>query len=374
MQHLTNANALTKNPRLASLDVLRGIIMILLAAESTLLYHSLAGLPLTGFSRSLVQQFFHHPWNGLHFWDLVQPAFMTMAGAALYLSFHYKTVKGIRWEQNWKPVLSRSFRLFLFGVGLHCIYAGKPVWELWNVLTQLAVTTLIAYLIIRKSFYFQLCFSILLLVLTDVCYKYVLLPGFSQPFVPHHNFGSWMDTVLMGKINEDGWVAVNFIPTAAHTIWGVLAGKLLAGGSGHRTKLKYLVAAGLAGLVAGYALEGLGITPIIKRISTASFVLASGGWVLLMMAFLYWLIDVERFNRYAWIATVVGMNAIFIYLFFETVGIQWLNGAVAIFAKPALAVTGAGAPAQALFSAFITLCLHWGLCYWLYKKGIFFKV
>jgi methionine aminopeptidase len=29
--------------------------------------------------------------------------------------------------------------------------------------------------------------------------------------------------------------------------------------------------------------------------------------------------------------TVVGMNAIFIYLFFETVGLHWLNGIVAIF-------------------------------------------
>ena len=39
-----------------------------------------------------------------------------------------------------------------------------------------------------------------------------------QPFVQDHNFGAWMDTVLMGKINDDGWVAINCLPTAAHTI------------------------------------------------------------------------------------------------------------------------------------------------------------
>ena len=30
-----------------------------------------------------------------------------------------------------------------------------------------------------------------------------------------------------GKINPSGWVAINALPTAARTIWGVLAGKLL---------------------------------------------------------------------------------------------------------------------------------------------------
>ena len=76
--------------RLLSLDVMRGLIMILLAAESCLVYSSLNDLYPTGFSNHIVQQFFHHPWHGLLFWDLVQPAFMTMAGAALYISFYYK--------------------------------------------------------------------------------------------------------------------------------------------------------------------------------------------------------------------------------------------------------------------------------------------
>ena len=36
-----------------------------------------------------------------------------------------------------------------------------------------------------------------------------------------------MDLKLMNKINPAGWVAINCISTSAHTIWGVLAGKLL---------------------------------------------------------------------------------------------------------------------------------------------------
>ncbi|MGF6850364.1 putative acyltransferase [Chitinophaga sp. W3I9] len=265
--------------RLISLDVMRGLIMILLAGESARIYESIAHLHPTGVAGSLITQFFHHPWNGLRAWDLVQPAFMTMAGAAMFISYYYKTQKGITWSQNFRHIALRCLKLFIFGTALHCVYAGRLVWELWNVLTQLSVTTLIAYLIIRRSFGFQLAISLLLLLATDLMYRFVLLPGFEEPFIQGHNFGAFMDTVLMGKINPDGWVTINFIPTAAHTIWGALAGKLLISDRPRAQKIKILVIAGLIGLVTGFGLDLAGITPIIKRIATASFTLASGGWV-----------------------------------------------------------------------------------------------
>lgn len=360
--------------RLLSLDVMRGLIMILLAAESCMLYVSLQRLFPDGAGGLLVQQFFHHPWHGLRFWDLVQPAFMLMAGSALYISWAAKERRGISWQRNLKHVLVRCLRLFAFGTALHCVYAGKLVWELWNVLTQLSVTTLIAYLIIRKSAGWQAIFSLTLLLLTEILYRFVEVPGFDQPFVEHHNFGAWIDTLLMGKINSDGWVAINVIPTACHTIWGVLAGKLLASTLSDQLKIRYLLLAGLACLLAGFALDLLGITPIIKRISTSSFVFASGGWVLLIMAFLYWLTDVKQVNRFAWLLTVAGMNAIFIYLFFETIGIQWFNGFIAIFIQGFLSVAGMSTTMLALISALFTLGAEWYLCYWLYQRKIFFKI
>jgi predicted acyltransferase len=372
-------NTITADPqsnyRVISLDVLRGIIMILLCAESCRVYESIKHLGPSGLGAGLVDQFFHHPWHGLHFWDLVQPAFMFMAGSAMYISYSRKLAKGVSWSGNFRHILIRCLRLFICGVGLHCIYAGKPVWELWNVLTQLAFTTLIAYLIINRSFGFQIAFSIGLLILTELLYRMVLMPGFSQPFVEGQNFGSYMDMILMGKINSDGWVAINIIPTAAHTIWGVLAGKLLVSERSAADKVKALVLAGIAALVLGHALDLFNITPIIKRISTSSFALASGGWVLLLLAAVYWIVDIKKNNRYAWIATVMGMNAIFIYLFFETVGMQWVNGAVDIFSGQMLHLFfGVPVAIAAVFSALITLVLEWGLCYWLYKRGIFFKL
>ncbi|MEP6595849.1 MAG: DUF5009 domain-containing protein [Ginsengibacter sp.] len=361
--------------RVLSLDIMRGMVMVLLAGESCLVYVSLRDLQPNGTSAYLADLLFqHHPWNGLHLWDLIQPAFMLMAGSALYISYHNKLQKGISWQENFKHIATRCFKLFLLGVMIHCVDKGKLVWELWNVLTQLSITTLIAYFIIRKSSTFQLIFSLGLLIITEILYRYVRIPGYDQPFVIGKNFGSFIDMVIMGKLNQNGWVAINAIPTAAHTIWGVLAGKLLISRTTAANKIRKLVLAGICGLIIGYGLDIASITPIIKRISTSSFVLASGGWVLLFLALLYWMTDVKKINRYAWIFVVVGMNSIFIYLFFETVGYHWLDGFIAIFLKGFTGLLGMPEKIQAVLSALVTLFAECYLCYWLFKKKIFFKL
>lgn len=360
--------------RIVSLDVMRGIIMILLAGESALVYDSLFHLHLPAFANDIVMQFFHHPWHGLHFWDVVQPAFMMMAGTAMYISFYRKEQKGITWSANFKHIALRSLKLFVLGTALHCVYAGKLVWELWNVLTQLAFTTVIAYLMIKRSAVFQIIAGLLLIMLNDILYRRVLMDGYSQPYVEFHNFGAYVDTLVMGKINTDGWVAINIIPTAAHTIWGMTIGRLLIGKISAAKKIRLLCIAGCAALLAGYVMDWLHIVPIIKRISTGPFVLASAGWVILMLAFIYWLVDVKQKNKYAWIATVVGMNSIFIYLFFETVGAQWVNPTVAIFIGGFTSLLHAPPAIQAVLNAFVVWMMEWYLCYWLAKKNIFIKL
>lgn len=359
--------------RLLSLDVYRGITMFFLMGEAVLMYEALAAaFPEGAFGHGFVQQFHHHPWNGLRFWDLIQPFFMFIVGVAMPFSLQRRLDKGDTWGQAFGHILRRCVLLFLFGTGLHCVYRGKLVWELWNVLTQLSFTVLLTFLLLRSRWQLQLGVSLALLALTEILYR-TYAPA--APFVMDQNFGSAVDMLLMGKINPGGgWVTINCLPTAAHTIWGAMCGMLLFSQKPEQQKIKTLIVAGIVALVLGYGSDWAGLTPIVKRIATTAFVFASGGWALLALAFFYWLIDVRNVRGWALPFVIVGMNSIFIYLLFETVGSQWLNGAVRIFNNGFLGMLGLPETVLAITNAAIVWFLLWGICRFLYRRQIFFKI
>ena len=73
--------------RLFSLDFFRGLTMFLLVAEGTHLFEAMIAPVFSGTIISAIgTQFHHHPWNGLRFWDLVQPYFMFIVGVAMWFS------------------------------------------------------------------------------------------------------------------------------------------------------------------------------------------------------------------------------------------------------------------------------------------------
>ncbi len=361
--------------RLGSLDVFRGITMFLLVAEGSFLYHALTDVaaPDTALGAFFLQ-FHHHPWHGLRFWDLIQPFFMFIVGVAMAISIPKRWARGDSWRKSFWHILSRCAILMALGVSLHIGYKKEMVWELWNVLSQLSFTVLVAFLLFKLPIRTQLIASFGLILLSEVLYRSFSVEGFDQPFVQGHSFGAWMDMVLMGKINPDGWVAINALPTAAHTIWGVLAGKVLMSERSQLEKVKVLALAGVIALLVGYGLDIAGITPIIKRICTSSFVIATGGWCLVTLAFLYWLVDIRGFKRWTTFFTIVGLNPIFIYIFSETLGQQWFNGFVAIFMHGTLGWVGAPEGAVLVITALAVLGLEWALCYWLYQRRIFIKI
>jgi len=362
--------------RLLSLDLFRGLVMFLLVAEGAGLYDT--WLHATGegtFLHALALQFHHHPWNGLRFWDLIQPYFMFIVGVAMWFSVKKRTARGDPQRSITLHILRRCLLLLAFGVGLHIGYAGHLVWELWNVLSQLSVTILIAYALMRLPGRTQLLISLGLLLLTEALYRFTGIPGYDQPFVKDHNFGSFMDMVLMGKINNGGgWVAINCIPTAAHTIWGVLAGKLLDSNRKPWSKVWTLVFFGASATLLGYILNWTGADPIIKRICTASFVLASGGWALLTLALFYWLVDILGSKRWVIFFAIVGMNPIFIYIFMNTAGSQWLVDFSGYFITDGLLRLGSPETLALFINSLVVLALAWGMCYWLYKRKIFIRI
>ncbi len=365
------ASPFADQSRLMSLDVFRGFTMFFLIAEATGIYELLVSPQLNGTLISAIgTQFHHHPWNGLRFWDLIQPFFMFIVGVAMPFSYGKRWERGDTWAATFRHALLRSFLLLLFGWALYCIGPGRLTFELWNVLAQLSFTCLVAFLMMRQPSSVQIAFTFALLVITELAYRLFSVAGFNQPFVPDHNFGSYVDLLLMHKLSRGHWVAFNAVPTTAHTMWGVLAGQVLRSDRPAQRKIRILVIAGLIGVIIGYALNP--VTPIIKRICTSSFVIVSGGWCLLALAFSYWLIDVRKIQSWPKFFAYVGMNSLFIYLFTETGGAAWLARIVKPFAAGFFGWTG-DLPAKILASL-IVWALLWSICYWLFRRKIFIRI
>ncbi|HUS03402.1 MAG TPA: hypothetical protein VMY77_16800, partial [Chitinophagaceae bacterium] len=66
--------------------------------------------------------------------------------------------------------------------------------------------------------------------------------------------------------------------------------------------------------------------------------------------------------------------SLFIYLFFEIVGHRWFNHYISSITKGLLGIVHPPEMLTLLITSFCIFALEWGLCYFLYKRNIFFKV
>jgi predicted acyltransferase len=358
--------------RVTSIDFFRGFTMFLLAGESAHLYGLFLEMdnPVMHFIGSQLE---HHEWHGLTFWDLIQPFFMFIVGVSIPFAVANRLKKGDSMQQITRHALKRSFLLLFFGWALYFTAAGKLVFQFQNVLAQLSITYLVAFLIRDKSYTFQIVFTLVVLLLIDLAYRFFPVEGFNHPWVNFENLGAWFNNKIEGVEKASTWATLNFVSTTAHTVWGVLCGRILMSDKTPAQKIRILSIAGASALLAGFALDILNITPIIKKIATSSFVLASGGWSILALCFSYWLIDVKKsFVAGSRFFIIVGMNSIFIYLFFSVGGARMIRRLVEPFVNLFFAWGG-----QLTVGIITGLCVWaalWYLCYWLAKNKLFFKI
>ena len=372
---MTTQNQFIKpqDERVLSIDFFRGVTMFLLIGESTKIYRHFSRISDSGIINSIAAQFHHHEWHGLMFWDLIQPFFMTIVGVAIPFAIAARQKRGESDRSILHHAIKRSFILLLLGWGVYCIGPGKIVWRFQDVLAQLSVTYMVAFLIRNKSVKFQISFTLIILLLIDLAYRYFPVEGFNQPWVPYKNLGAWFNQLVEGTNETSIWATLNFVSTTAHTVWGMLVGKLLISKKLPYDKIKTLCVAGGICLVIGFGLDWLNITPIIKKVATSSFVFASGGWTLLAIAFSYWMIDVKKiFVDGSLFFRIVGMNCIAIYLFFETGGATLLYKIFTPF--PTSLLGWAGESTVGITTSLIVWAVQWGMCYWLYKNKIFIKL
>ena len=84
-------------PRVISVDALRGFDMFWIIGASSLLY-GLSQMTHNGLTTFLARQLEHADWEGFHFYDLIFPLFVFIAGVSLVFSL------GKTWR---KPAVER---------------------------------------------------------------------------------------------------------------------------------------------------------------------------------------------------------------------------------------------------------------------------
>lgn len=359
--------------RITSVDFFRGFTMFLLAGEAAGVYETFREFnnPAMQF---LGEQLDHHVWHGLHFWDLIQPFFMFIVGVAIPFAVANRRRKGDSEATIRNHAFKRAFLLLFFGWALYFVQSDHLVFRLQNVLAQLSVAYLVAFLIRDKSFRFQLIFTIVILVLIDLAYRFFPVEGYNHPWVNHENLGAWFNSKVEGVPKTSEWATLNFMATTAHTVWGMMCGKLLMSQKPAGEKIRLLLTAGVLALFIGYTVDGLNITPIIKKIATSSFIFASGGWAMIGLCLSYWLIDVQKlFLKGSKFFIIVGMNSIFIYIFFHLGGARFISKTI-IEPFVNLLFSWSGELSEEVILSLLTWAGLWYICYWLYKNKVFVKI
>ncbi len=359
-------NLTQEQERIFSIDFFRGFTMFMLVGGLNDIFGKLDPVSSGPVVNFFQQQLHHVQWEGLHFWDLIQPFFMFIVGVAMPFSFSRRWQRGDSWRKTFYHVITRCFFLLLIG---WAISSSATTSNFNNVIAQLSVTYLIAFLIMRKHIKWQLIVSFALIIVSDMLYRLWPVEGFNQPFVAGQNFGSWTDMMLTGSLEHRNWVPFNAIPTSAHTIWGVIVGTILMKDWSPRKKIMTLMIAGTIGVIVGYLMNPF--IPIIKHICTSSFIIVSGGWCLIGMALSYWLFDVLNFRKVPMFFAVFGMNPLFLYLMAESFR-NFFSTLVNPFVYRIFSWTNE--VTLTVISTSIIAAMLWYVCYFLYKRRIFIRL
>jgi heparan-alpha-glucosaminide N-acetyltransferase len=401
--------------RLLSLDAYRGFTMLAMVSGG-LGTAKLLGDPVWGW---LADQLEHRAWEGCTLWDLIQPSFMFIVGAAMPFAFALRQERGEAWNQQFLHVVKRSLLLIAIGILLDSFGRYFVFVQFIRVLQQIAIGYFLAFLVLRFGPVIQALSAVALLGVHSAAFILYGRAHGIDPWDMKNNIGVEVDRFLNLPLSTGHYVTINAISSAATILFGVLCGELLRSSWKPRWKITVLAVAGLGGLLVAWPgltpmlaglfdaegvrqadaqLAGWSLThwvPMVKRLWTASFAVFAAGWTCLSMLVFYVLIEVLQWRRWAFPFVVVGMNSIAIYVAAGTLKgtiVNVLNPFVypllGLFSKAPILVldpkNGRYFPVDPLpvpmlvvvpiVQACLIVIVLWLFCYWLYRQRIFFKV
>jgi heparan-alpha-glucosaminide N-acetyltransferase len=392
--------------RLVSLDAFRGLAMLLMVSGGLGIGEVARHFPDSRAWQIAARQVDHVRWQGCTLWDLIMPAFLFIVGAAVPFSIASRRRRGQGGCRLFVHALGRSLILVLLGIFIVSNGAPRTEFHFINVLAQIGLGYWLVFLLADRSARVQVVAFFLILAAYGLWfYQHPLpSPSFDHASVgvppdwhrmegvaahwelnanPAAAFDRWFLNLFPRRepfhFRAGGGTTLNFIPSIATMLLGVMAAHGLRSARSGSQKVRGLLAAGALLLAVGVALDpailpGIDSTrwticPIVKRIWTPSFVLYSGGWVMLAFALLYWIIDLRQVRRWTFPLVVVGMNSLVMYLL-AALATGWLRRTLHTHLGPTLFQWTYGPIIEWLS----ILVIFWLFCFWLYRRGLFIRV
>jgi heparan-alpha-glucosaminide N-acetyltransferase len=387
--------------RVHSVDAFRGFVMFLMLAEAMRLPSLARAFPGSTIASFLAFHTSHVEWQGCSLHDLIQPGFSFLVGAALPFSIASRRRKGQPFRIMLLHALWRSVVLVSLGIFLRSIGRPQTNFTFEDTLSQIGLGYTFLFLLGLTRVRVQAI--ALVVILVGYWGLFALFPAPAPAFdyaavgVPpewqHHHYSgfashwnknsnaAWaFDTWFLNLFprerpflfNRGGYSTLSFIPTLATMLLGLLAGGWLQSSRTARDKLRGLVIAGVALIAVALLWQWSGTGPIVKRIWTPSFALYSGGWVLLLLAGFYALIEWRGWKRWAFPLMVIGMNSIAIYVASWT-----MEGFIADALNRHLGravFSFAGAAFEPVMRGAVVVLILWLLLLWMHRRKIYLRI
>jgi predicted acyltransferase len=387
--------------RIASVDVYRGFVMLLMMGEVLAFTRVSQALPDSSFWQimSFNQSHVEWVWLGLH--DMIQPSFTFLVGVVLPFSIASRKNKGATFGSLLAHTIKRSVILILLGIFLRSMGSSQTYFTFEDTLTQIGMGYTFLVLLGFYSQKVQITALVVILVGYWLAFALYPLPGANfdyksagvpanwehnlHGFAAHWNkntnlawaFDRWFLNLFPREHpflnNDGGYSTLSFIPTLGTMILGLFAGNTLNAVRNPSDKLKFFLKMGAGLILLGVLLHVTGINPIVKRIWTPAWTLFSGGICFLFLAFFYYVIDMQHRRRWSFFLMVIGVNSIAAYVISDGGIRSFINKSLYIHLGPHFDQVF-GAPYATLVSGGLTLFLVWLILYWMYKKKIFIKI
>lgn len=359
-----------KKQRLASVDALRGFDMFwIIGGEALFLpLFMLTGWSVFQFGHGQMQ---HTQWHGFSFYDLIFPLFIFLSGVTLGLA--NKSLRGLTTHQR-MPVYRKAGKRLLLLILLGILYnhgwgTGIPAdlgdIRYASVLARIGFAWFFAAMIVwHFGLRAQYAFA------AGILLGYWLLQVSMGTLTPASSLNAWVDQNFLPGITYqnrtfDPEGIASTLPAIANALLGVFAGRWLALHSGnHPAIVKGLLIGSATCLLLGFLWHW--VYPVNKALWTSSFVLITGGCSLLLLGIFYLLVDVWQWKRLTYFFSVIGCNAILVYL--GTSLVNWQYSSNSVFGGIAAVLPNS---AGILLIACGVILLQWLVLRFLYKRSIF---